>query len=76
MKKIGYMVLLALFCVSSVALANPEIQKKHKGLKKDGKMINCGYCHTSAKIKKEKGYGIALVNKNSMCMGAGCHPIK
>ncbi|MGV7930195.1 MAG: hypothetical protein AB2L13_15055 [Spirochaetota bacterium] len=76
MKKIGFMVLLAAFCASSIALANPDIQKKHKGLKKDGKMINCAYCHTTAKIEKKKGYGIALVNKNPLCMGSGCHPVK
>ena len=34
------------------------------------------YCHTTAKIEKKKGYGIALVNKNPLCMGAGCHPLK
>ncbi len=57
MKKIGFLVLLAAFCTSSIALANTDIQKKHKGLKKDGKMINCAYCHTTAKIEKKKGYG-------------------
>lgn len=67
--------MVALFTATSVT-ANPQIQAKHKGLKKDGKMINCTYCHTTAKIEKKKGYNINNANKNALCMGSGCHPVK
>jgi len=68
--------MLAVVFASSMALANPIIQKKHRGLKKNGAMINCGYCHTKNNIAKQKGYPIGKVNVNPSCKGSGCHPLK
>lgn len=76
MKKAYLAILVGTIFAASVLLANPAIQTKHKGVKKDGKMINCAYCHNTAKIEKKKGADINAINKNAACMGAGCHPIK
>jgi hypothetical protein len=67
--------MLLAFCATSV-FANPQIQTKHKALKKDGVQITCAYCHTTGKVEKKKGYPVANINANASCKGPGCHPVK
>jgi len=53
-KKFG--VLLVVLMFSATAFSNVKISGKHKDLSKDGKKVNCAYCHTdNAKIEKKKG---------------------
>ncbi len=59
-----------------MVLANDTIQKKHKGLKKNGAMINCSFCHTKNAIPKTKGYSMTKINASKSCQGRGCHPLK
>jgi hypothetical protein len=54
-------------------MANPEIMKKHAGKKKDGKNVNCAYCHTGAKIAKKGGQNVKALEKMPACLGPGCH---
>jgi hypothetical protein len=66
--------LLIIAAFSAVSLmANPEIMKKHAGKSKDGKNVNCGYCHTGAKIAKKGGQNHKELEKMPACLGAGCH---
>ncbi len=79
MKKACLAIFVAAVFISSAVLANPQIQAKHKGFKKDGKMINCTYCHTTAKIEKpavKRAPDMNKINANAFCMGTGCHPVK
>lgn len=69
----------AALLISSPLLGNMQIQGKHKGIKKDGKMINCAYCHTTAKFEKpteKRAPDINKINSSPFCMGSGCHPVK
>jgi len=66
------MALVMAFAVSNV-IANPKIQQQHAGKKKDGKAVNCGYCHTANKIEKKKGQNVKALEKKPACLGAGCH---
>ena len=54
-------------------MANPEIMKKHAGKQKDGKNVNCAYCHTGAKIEKKGGQDHKALEKKPQCQGSGCH---
>jgi hypothetical protein len=63
--------IIAAFAVST--FANPTIMKKHAGLKKDGKAINCGYCHTTVGIQKKGGQNVVQLKQNAGCKGQGCH---
>jgi hypothetical protein len=77
MKKAYLAIFIGIVFAASALFANPAIQTKHKGLKKDGKMINCAYCHNTGKIEKKKGAAdMNAINKKAACMGAGCHPVK
>ena len=53
-------------------MATSAIGKKHAKPGKGGAKINCAYCHTTAKVGKEKGAGDAK-NSNEYCNAAGCH---
>ena len=64
--------MIVAFSAASI-MANPAIMKKHAGKSKDGKVVNCGYCHTAAKIEKKKGQNHAALEKGPTCVGAGCH---
>ncbi|MBN2161031.1 MAG: hypothetical protein JW807_16700 [Spirochaetes bacterium] len=64
--------MIVAFSVSSV-MGNTGIMKKHAGKKKDGKSINCGYCHTGQKIEKKKGQNMAALKQLPGCKGSGCH---
>ncbi|MBN1496811.1 MAG: hypothetical protein JXA07_08590 [Spirochaetes bacterium] len=69
------LVIVVAFSAASI-MANPAIMKKHAGKKKDGKSVNCGYCHTAAngaKIEKKKGQNLKALEKHPTCVGAGCH---
>ncbi|MCL2154726.1 MAG: hypothetical protein FWH53_03575 [Leptospirales bacterium] len=78
-KKISFVMVLIM--VSAVAVySNTKLSAQHKYLEKDGKKINCIYCHSGdAKINKKKGQlkdyslnGIELSEIKS-CAGEGCH---
>ncbi len=76
-KKLGFF--LVMLMISAVAFSNVKISAKHKDLTKDGKKINCTFCHTDNKIEKKKGQykddklnGKAL-SKIKSCAGAKCH---
>lgn len=79
MKKI--MVVLAVVSLSSSALfSNPVIMGKHKDMIKEGKKVDCGYCHmTGLKIPQQKGQikdGKLNGKKFSLvkgCNGKECH---
>ena len=75
MKKIILtLVMLGLF-IASTLIANPRLASQHKNMKKDGKALNCNYCHNDAKVPRQKGsYPKAKVDANRMCKGSGCHP--
>ena len=72
-------IFLVLLMISASAFSNVKIAAKHKDLEKDGKKVNCAYCHTDAKIEKKKGQsadkklnGVAL-SKIKSCAGSACH---
>ncbi len=68
------------FTATSVSFSNIKINNTHKDKEKDGKKINCSYCHSSGpKILQKKGQlkgnllnGVALGKING-CAGKGCH---
>ncbi|HOP64046.1 MAG TPA: hypothetical protein PK358_04415 [Spirochaetota bacterium] len=74
-------VIFAVFMLSSAVLfSNPGIMGKHKGELKNGKKIDCAYCHFSGpKIAQQKGQiknGKLKGRKYSRikgCGGQGCH---
>ncbi len=66
------MAMVMAFAVSNV-IANPKINKQHAGKKKDGKNVNCAYCHTANKIAKKKGQNVKALEKAPACLGPGCH---
>jgi len=89
MKKFISIIVLMSFFSTTALYANSQIQSKHKNMKKDGKTVNCAYCHTQAKIakldakkgetpkfKKGAGWDLSKVDKISLCTGSGCHPVK
>jgi len=89
MKQIISIIVLTGFFSTTALYANSQIQSKHKNMKKDGKTVNCAYCHTQAKIakldakkgetpkfKKGAGWDLSKVDKISLCTGSGCHPVK
>jgi len=73
-------ILLVLLMISGAAFSNVVISGKHKDKMKDGKKVNCAYCHTDSKVEKKKGQ---MVNKKVFngvnlaiiknCDGADCH---
>ncbi len=73
-------IILVLLMISAAAFSNVKISAKHKDLSKDGKKVNCAYCHTGdLKIEKKKGQtdgkklnGTAL-SKIKSCAGSDCH---
>ncbi len=76
-KKFSFIITVIL--ISGIAFSNPQIASKHKDLSKDGKKVNCLYCHTDAKIEKKKGQlkdkvlnGVPL-SKKKTCAGTACH---
>jgi hypothetical protein len=69
----------AALLISSPLLGNMQIQGKHKGATKDGKAINCTFCHTTAKFEKpteKRAPNMNKINSSPFCMGSGCHPVK
>jgi len=72
-------ILLVLLMIAGAAFSNTKISAKHKTGMKDGKKVNCAFCHTDAKIEKKKGQvsGQMLNGKKfstiKNCAGAECH---
>ncbi len=77
--------LIGAFSLSDL-LGNTQIQKKHAGLKKNGKGVNCIFCHgtaadqknpqalkTKGLVMKAKGQNTVQMKKLKSCLGAGCH---
>ena len=74
MKKVFTGIIITMMMTGAVALANPKINKAHKGKTgKDGAKINCNYCHKTAAIPKTKGQDAAKIQKGASCATAGCH---
>jgi hypothetical protein len=78
-KKISFFIVLMM--ISSAAVySNSKLAGKHKYMEKDGKKIDCKYCHSGdVKIDKKKGQvkdsmfnGVEL-SKIKSCSGSGCH---
>ena len=72
---------MVLIMISTVAVySNTKLTAKHKYLEKDGKKIDCAYCHSGdIKIDKKKRQlkdytlnGVEL-SKIKSCSGGGCH---
>jgi hypothetical protein len=79
MKKV-IIILTAVFMSSAALFSNPAIMGKHKDQLKDGKKVDCGYCHqTGLKIPQKKGQikDSKLNGKKYSqikgCNGKGCH---
>jgi len=72
MKKIIFGLAIATMFVSTVLFADVTLNKKHKGLEKDGAKINCVYCHKKAGNPKE-GKDYAKYKSGKFCKGSGCH---
>jgi len=66
------LLIIAAFSIANL-MANPEIMKKHAGKSKDGKNVNCMYCHNTAKIEKKGGQNKQALMKKPECLGSGCH---
>ena len=72
MKKIVFGLAIATMFVSSILFADVNLNKKHKGMEKDGAKVNCAYCHTKAGNPKE-GKDYAKYRDGKFCKGSGCH---
>ena len=78
-KKISLLILMIMIS-TAVVHSNTKLGSKHKYLEKDGKKINCTYCHAGdAKIDKKKNQlknytlnGVEF-SKIKSCAGQGCH---
>jgi hypothetical protein len=79
-KRLLIFIFSMVMCMSAAGVySNAIINSKHAGMKaRDGKAINCGYCHGA--IAKQKGQNLmkgqakyrSLAQKPS-CGGGGCH---
>jgi Zn/Cd-binding protein ZinT len=72
--------LILMLVISTASFSNVTIMGKHKNFTRDGKKINCNYCHAgSVKLEKKKGqFADGKVNgkKRSQmkaCAGKDCH---
>lgn len=74
-------ILLVLLMIAGAAFSNVKISAKHKDKMKDGKKVNCAFCHTDSKIEKKKGqmsannkvFNGTNLSKIKNCAGADCH---
>jgi hypothetical protein len=79
-KKISFLIILIMITTTIAVYSNTKISAQHKYLDRDGKRINCIYCHSGdAKIIKKKGQlkdnslnGVDLSEIKS-CAGGSCH---
>jgi len=73
---LSFLALILIFCVS-VLMANVDISKKHKDMKKDNKAVNCVFCHGAGgagiEKKKQAPDKMAQIKKQKWCTGQGCH---
>ncbi|NLV68398.1 MAG: hypothetical protein GXY14_12075 [Spirochaetes bacterium] len=72
--------LILMLVISTAGFSNVGIMGKHKNMTKDGKKIDCNYCHAgSVKLAKKKGQSAnGKVNGKKMsqmkaCAGKDCH---
>ena len=57
MSRIAAFGLILMLVVSTAGFSNVAISGKHRNMTKDGKKVNCVYCHSgSMKIEKKKGH--------------------
>jgi len=79
LKKISFFMILMIISTVTV-YSNTKLAGKHKYMEKDGKKIDCIYCHSGdVKIEKKKRQlkdytlnGVELSEIKS-CSGSGCH---
>ena len=72
MKKVIFGLTLTTMFIGTMLFADVSLNKKHKGMKKDGQKINCVYCHKKAGNPKD-GKEFAKYQKGKFCKGSGCH---
>lgn len=84
MKNLSYFVAITVFVIlvsGAMLYASPKINSKHLNMEKNGKKINCAWCHSNPvfKIEQKKGQlgkdtlnGVAF-SKIKTCAGSGCH---
>ena len=74
------LVMVLIMITTITVYSNTKLSNKHKGMEKDGKAINCAYCHEGdLKIAKKKKQlkdntlnGVEF-SKIKSCSGEGCH---
>ncbi len=72
MKKIIFAATIATMFIGTMLFADVPLNKKHKGMEKDGQKVNCAYCHKKAGNPKE-GKDYAKYKNGKFCKGSGCH---
>jgi cytochrome c553 len=72
MKKLILTLAIISMFIGGAALADVQLNNKHKGKKKGDEIVNCAYCHTKAGIPKA-GKDYAKYKTNEACKGQGCH---
>ncbi|MBN2718172.1 MAG: hypothetical protein JXX14_20170 [Deltaproteobacteria bacterium] len=72
MKKGLFFVIFATLLISALAMGDKTMNKAHKGMEKDGKKVNCVYCHNGTDIPK-KGQDFNKFIKTPTCAGEKCH---
>jgi hypothetical protein len=74
-------ILFSVLFTAAVLYASPAISSQHLNMEKNGKKVNCAYCHSNPvfKIEQEKGQlgkdslnGVPF-SKIKTCAGSGCH---
>lgn len=79
MSRVTAFSVILMLVISTAGFSNVAINGKHKSLVKDGKKVDCTYCHTGQKIEKKKGQ---MANKKfngkglsqmKACAGKDCH---
>jgi len=79
MSKFTSAAVISVLLIASAGFSNIAISGKHKNLKKDGKKVDCVYCHTGQKIQKKKGQTTKeKINGKKFsaikgCSGKDCH---
>jgi len=72
MKHVFFFAVVTAMFISALAFGDKKLNKIHKGMEKDGKKVNCVYCHKGTDIPKE-GTDFNKFLKHPSCAGEGCH---
>jgi hypothetical protein len=73
MKKLILTLAIISMFIGGAALADVQLNNKHKGKKKGDEIVNCAYCHTKAGIPKSGKDFTSFKTTNAACKGQGCH---